>query len=250
MDSISTELLWLSAAAFLCAGAIKGLLGIGLPTVAIALLTLLVDPRIAIALLLFPALSSNAWQIYRGGQVLQTIKWLWPFVISMILIMAVVVPFAADAPKNTLILAIGIMILLWAASSLIKQPPQIPPQFDRLAQLVAGSIAGVTGGLTGLWTPSTGVYLLASRANKDDFVRGVGLLVFSGMLPLTVGYWLNGLLDTRLATYSALMIVPTLLGFALGEYLRRFLRAEQFTKWVLMGFCVLGVSLIWRALAA
>ena len=246
MNTIAPDVLLVSVGVFLFAGAIKGLLGIGLPTVAIALLTLLVDPRIAIALLLLPALSSNAWQIYRGGQILQTIKRLWLFVACMIAVMVWVVQFAAEAPKETLLLAIGIMILLWALSSLIKSPPPIPARLDRLAQCIAGCIAGFTGGLTGLWTPSTGVYLLASRVDKDDFVRGVGLLVFSGMLPLTVGYWFTGLLDTSLVMSSAVMIVPTLLGFAIGEHLRRFIRAEQFTRWVLAGFCILGASLIWR----
>lgn len=54
------ELLLVGAVVFVLAGSVKGLVGIGLPTAAISMLTMVIDPRTAIALGLVPIVVSNA----------------------------------------------------------------------------------------------------------------------------------------------------------------------------------------------
>jgi len=103
------------------------------------------------------------------------------------------------------------------------------------------------GGLTAIWSPPMVIYLLSIRCDKDDFVRFTGFMILCGTVPLTIGYVLNGLLDRQLALASALMIVPTLIGFSIGEYLRRFLGGKQFQKAVLLVFFLMGVNLIRRS---
>ena len=51
---------------FVLAGLTKGVLGLGLPTVAISLLALLMTPAEAAALLLIPSLLTNVWQFCAG----------------------------------------------------------------------------------------------------------------------------------------------------------------------------------------
>ena len=50
------------AAVFFLAGAVKGVIGLGLPTVSLALLTLALDLPTAMALLLVPSFVTNLWQ--------------------------------------------------------------------------------------------------------------------------------------------------------------------------------------------
>ena len=56
---------WLVAAAaiFWLAGTVKGVVGLGLPTVAMALLAMLMTPAQAAALLIVPSLITNVWQM-------------------------------------------------------------------------------------------------------------------------------------------------------------------------------------------
>ena len=84
--SVTAEVLLLAGVVFLLAGTVKGVLGIGLPTISISMLAQFVDPRVAIALLLLPALITNSWQIYRGGQIKRSAQILWPFVVTLSLI--------------------------------------------------------------------------------------------------------------------------------------------------------------------
>src|SRR5262245_30558984 len=54
------------AAVFLVAGGIKGVLGLGLPTVAMGLLSLVMTPVQAAGILVIPALVTNVWQVALG----------------------------------------------------------------------------------------------------------------------------------------------------------------------------------------
>ncbi len=245
--SVTTEVLLLALLVFLLAGIVKGVLGIGLPTISISMLAQFVDPRVAIAFLLLPALITNVWQIYRGGQIKRSALKLWPFVSVMAVVLFISSLFAARANTKILVLGIGIMVVLWTVTSLMKSPPRIPAHFDRPAQFVLGTVAGVMGGLTAIWSPPMVVYLLSIKCDKEDFVRFTGFMIICGTVPLTIGYLLNGLMDKKLAIASLMMIVPTLLGFSIGEYLRRYLGGRQFQRAVLVLFFLMGLNLIRRS---
>lgn len=244
---VTTELLLFAIAVFILAGIVKGALGIGLPTISISILAQFVDPRIAIAFLLIPALFSNTWQVYRGGRVRQSVALLWPYVLSMSVVMFLVSLSAARASTEALTGGIGIMVVLWAITSFISKPPKIPQHLHRPAQFILGSISGLMGGLTAIWSPPLIIYLLSIRCEKDDFVRLTGLILLCGAIPLTIGYVFNGLLNKQLAMASCLMIIPTLLGFSIGETIRKFMSIEQFHKAVLLLFVLMGLNLIRRA---
>jgi len=247
-EIVTLELLLFAVAVFLLAGTVKGALGIGLPTISISILAQFVDPRIAIALLLVPALISNTWQVYRGGRFLRSVRKLWPYGLSMSVIMFLSSLFAARASTQALTAGIGIMVVLWTLTSFIGSPPKMPAHLDRPVQFFAGAVSGLMGGLTAIWSPPMVIYLLSIRCEKEDFVRFTGFLILCGTIPLSIGYVLNGLLDKQLALASCLMIVPTLLGFTIGESIRKFMSVEQFQKAVLLLFFLMGLNLIWRAL--
>jgi hypothetical protein len=59
-----------AAGGFLLAGFVKGVIGLGMPTVAIGLLGLLITPAQAAAILLGPSLATNIWQFVVGGDLL------------------------------------------------------------------------------------------------------------------------------------------------------------------------------------
>ena len=94
------SLILIAGAAFLVAGVIKGVAGIGLPTASIALMTLVLDPRTAIALVMFPMVGSNLWQLLRSGQIVRTAKRYWLF--ALILFAGVVAFQGKSTPKHTI----------------------------------------------------------------------------------------------------------------------------------------------------
>lgn len=233
---------------YIFAGTIKGTIGIGLPTITISLLAQLVDPRIAIAFLCLPALITNSWQIYRGGMLRQSIRTLWPFGLTLFIVLYFSSLFAPDIPVRWLVLGIGIMVVLWTATALLRTPPALPDRIDKPVQVFAGAVGGAIGGLTAIWSPPMVVYLHARRFDKDEFVAYTGFLILCGTIPLVLGYISNGILNRELLFGSALMIIPTLLGFSIGESLRARLSGRQFHRAVLIIFCLMGLNMIRRGL--
>jgi uncharacterized protein len=242
------ELFLIALAVYFLAGTVKGTIGIGLPATSISLLGQVYDPRVAIALAIFPIFFSNIWQVYRSGEVRRTFKTFWPFALSLALVLWLFTGFSAQISTMSLVFILGCVVVLFALSSLFLRPPELSPRFDRPAQIVAGGLSGVLGGLTAIWSPPMVMYFVARRLDKDDFVRASGFLLFTGSLPLMLGYWQYGLMTPDLALMSIAMIVPTLLGFSVGEAIRRRVNAVRFQKLILFIFLLMGLNLIRRSL--
>lgn len=240
-------LLIVAALAFLLAGTIKGLVGLGLPTTVVGILSQFTDPRQAIALLLLPILISNIWQIYRSGMAAEIFKKLWLFCLVMACWIFITSQFAAIISTEILTLTVGIVIVLFVVTNVFLKKFAIPDNHDKAYQIGFATAAGIMGGFTSLWAPPVVMYLFSKGLSKDEFVASVGVLLMAGSIPLLGGYITAGLTTPTLLLYSLAMVIPTLAGFAVGEWARSFLEAEQFRKILLGIFLLLGTNLIVNA---
>lgn len=77
-QNIGPALSLLVIATFLLAGAVKGVIGLGLPTIAMGLLGLAMSPAQAAALLIVPSTLTNLWQLAAGGHLLALMRRLGP----------------------------------------------------------------------------------------------------------------------------------------------------------------------------
>src|SRR4051795_10086281 len=75
-------LLYVIAAVFLLAGLVKGVLGLGLPTVAMGLLAVSMPPAHALAIVIVPAIVTNIWQTFVGPYLRDILRRLWPLLIG------------------------------------------------------------------------------------------------------------------------------------------------------------------------
>ncbi|MFT6559117.1 sulfite exporter TauE/SafE family protein [Sneathiella sp.] len=236
---------------FLLAGTIKGLVGIGLPTAAISLTTQLdvvSEPQLAVALVIFPMMISNAWQVYRGGDIVKTARQYWPFLIIMLIMIYVFAHVSASIPAESFLIILGCVIVLFALTSLFVKPVYLTDKYDRPVQVVAGGISGIMGGLTGIWSPPMVIYFLSRRVEKDDFVRASGFLIFFGSIPLFFGYWQSEIMTETVALTSLLLTIPVIAGFTIGEFIRRKMDGGRFQKVLLIIFLLMGLNLIRKAI--
>lgn len=238
---------WLALGVFLVAGTIKGAIGIGLPTTVISILSQFDDPRVAITLGVMPMLTSNLWQFYSEGRILETMRRYWVFAVSVAVTLFLASLFVVGVPAAVMMLVTGSGIALFAATSLIKAPPKLNPAYDRHAQLGGGVAAGLLGGFTGLWSPPLVIYLLAKRLERDDYVRTFGFLLLVGAVPLLLGYLSNGLMTSHLFALSLLMCVPTFAGFWVGKRVRQRMDTSRYQKAVLVFFLLMGLNLVRKA---
>lgn len=243
-----TELLLIGAVVFVIAGSVKGLVGIGLPTAAISMLTMVIDPRTAIALGLGPIVVSNAWQVWSMGDIRGAFSRYWIFALALAVSVFLTVSLSAEVSARVIFLALGLSIVSFALLNLRFVMPRIPDRFDGVAQLGFGTISGILGGLSGVWVAPVIMYMSSRQVPKDEFVRATGLLLFIGSLPFVTAYIQQGFLTPDLAVVSLGLVIPTLLGFSLGARLRTRMSNEKFRKVVLYVFLLLGLNLLRRGL--
>src|ERR1700726_388850 len=78
-------LLLLIAAVFLLAGFVKGVVGLGLPTVSMGLLSVTMAPSHALAIVIVPAVVTNIWQTFVGPYLRDIVRRLWPLMVGTII---------------------------------------------------------------------------------------------------------------------------------------------------------------------
>lgn len=232
---------------YFLAGVIKGMLGIGFPTAAVSLLAQVTDARTAISLVVIPMLVTNAWQVWRSRQVRWVLQTFWLLLLMLLVLTAIFSQVSVLVPVALLTGVLGLIVTVYSASSLYRPLFAIPDRFDRVAQLAAGICAGTMAGLVGVWAPPILIYLNARRVSKEVFVATSGVLMCLGSLVLFAGYVKAGLIGGSIMVMSCLLLVPSLLGFSSGEWVRHRMSAKRFERVLLWFFLLMGLNLVRRA---
>ena len=239
----------LIAATFFLAGLVKGVIGLGLPTVAMGLLGLAMPPAYAAALLLVPSLVTNVWLLLAGQRFGALFRRLRGMMLGIIagtlagsgLITGETAPAAAAA--------LGGALALYAVVGLAKLRLRVPPASERWAGPLVGALTGMVTGATGVFVIPAVPYLGSLGLERDDLVQALGLSFTASTLALAAGLAWHDALPLQAAGASLLALVPSLAGMALGGWLRARVRLETFRLCFFVGLLVLGGELVWRGLA-
>lgn len=235
------------AAIFLLAGLVKGVTGLGLPTVGVGLLGLMVSPAEAAALVVVPALVTNVWQMLAGPALGRLCHRLWPLLAGICLGTWIGGRLLGAADSAYATPALGAILILYALLGLCAaRAPRLP---DRLAAWI-GSMAGTA---TGMVTAATGVfvipavpYLQSLGLERRELIQALGLSFTLSTVTLAALLAGTGTLDAELAWWSLLALAPALLGQVLGGRLADTLRPESFRRVFFGGLLLLGGHLALR----
>lgn len=235
-------------AAFLIAGTIKGAIGVGLPTTAIAILGTGLGLREAIPLLILPSLVANIWQVLRGGALLSLLKrfWLLNAIACAGVWLGTAILFRVDPALLSALL--GLVVMAYAGMGLAAFAPRVPQNREGLLTPIVGLSAGVLTGTTGSLLLPLMVYLQALGLEKDRFVQAAGLSLLIGTVAWALSLAQQGAFDGRAIMLSGIALAPTLIGMGFGQWVRDRLSQALFRKIVYGLLLVLGANLIYKNL--
>lgn len=241
---------WLLAgliATFLLAGSVKGATGMGLPTVAMALLGSFLPPAQAASLLLLPSLVTNVWQLLAGGALRALLQRLWPMLLAATLATVACAPWLARVDPRWGSAGLGCALVLYALWSLLGPRWQLPPQTSPWLSVAVGALTGCVTGATGVFVIPAVPYIQALGLDKDSQVQALGLFFTASTVALAIGLGSQASLSGAGLGWSALAVLPALAGMHLGQRLRQRISAERFRQLVLWVLLVLGLDLLRRA---
>ncbi|NBA96539.1 sulfite exporter TauE/SafE family protein [Pseudomonas sp. R5(2019)] len=229
---------------FLLAGMVKGVIGLGLPTIAMGLLGLAIAPAQAAALLIVPSTLTNLWQLAAGGQLQRLIRRLWPMLLMILLGTGIGSLWLGIAGGPWVVRALGAALLLYAFSGLCLPSFRVHAGEERWLGPVCGLVTGVISSATGVFVIPAVPYLQALGLNRDELVQALGVSFTVSTLALGAGLlWQGGLGQVELGA-SVLALLPALLGMFLGQWLRQRISAPLFKRLFFVGLALLGAHLL------
>lgn len=246
MPDITVPMLWITLV-FFAAGLVKGVIGMGLPTVAMGLLSLTLAPAAAAAVLVVPSLVTNVWQFVAGPSSGALVRRLFTMMIAVCVgtFMGIGVLITHAAAANA---ALGVTLAIYGVLGLTAPRFTVPPRAEPLAAPVVGLLTGVVSGATGVFTIPAIAYLNSLGLTKDELIQALGLSFTVSTLALGAALAWRGHYPLALAGGSLAAIVPALLGMWLGQRVRERLSPEVFRRWFFVSLVLLGGYMAGRAL--
>lgn len=237
-------------ATFLLAGTVKGIIGLGLPTASLAILTAVIDLPTAMAMLLVPSLVTNLWQAGQGGNGLKLLRRLWPFLLcagGSIWIGALAL---SRIDLDLLSALLGLLLALYALSSLAGLKLTLSAQRQRWAGPLTGLVNGLLTGMTGSFVVPGVIYLNAIGLSRDQLLQAMGMLFALSTLALALALGQQRLLSGELLLISGAALLPAGAGMLLGQRIRRGISETAFRRLFLVSLLLLGAYIIATALTA
>jgi uncharacterized membrane protein YfcA len=233
-------------ATFVLAGLVKGVIGLGLPTVAMGLLAVVMAPAQAAAMLVVPSLVTNLWQLAVGPNLLPLLRRLWPIFAGICVGTAAGAGILVGEGTGRATMALGIALVAYAAIGLCAVRMTVPERGERWLSAAVGTMTGLITAATGVFVIPAVPYLQALGLDKDDLVQSLGMSFTVSTVALAGLLLHAGSLPVASVGASTLAIVPALLGMALGQWLRARARPEIFRTWFFIGLLILGAHLTLR----
>ena len=240
---------WIGAV-FLAAGFVKGVVGMGLPTVAMGLLAVTMPPAEAAALLLIPSLVTNLWQLFTGPSFGGLVKRLWAMMVGILLGTIAGAGVLTGAHAGAASAGLGAALVLYAILGLLKLGFATPARHEALMSPLVGVATGLVTGATGVFVIPAVPYLQSLRPEKEDLIQALGLSFTVSTSALAIGLFRAGALVSPTAQLmgSILALLPALAGMFIGQALRQAMSVETFRTVFFVGLLALGVYLALEAL--
>lgn len=233
---------------FFIAGGVKGIVGLGLPTVILGLLTAILDLTTAMTLLLVPAFITNVWQGFVGGFFRKIVLRLWPFLgLAMVSIWFGTKALVVVNPLYLSIL-LAILLIIYSSFNLLGCKVAVSPTREKWLGPPLGVLNGLLTGMTGSSLVPGVMFLQGIGLPRDMFVQAMGLLFLLSSLGLATGLQSNNLLTKELAIASTLAVIPALIGMKTGKMVRQKMSENQFKRFFFISVLVLGCFIIVKAL--
>src|SRR5262245_31459796 len=116
--------------AFLIAGAVKGVVGLGLPTVSLGLLTVAFDLQTAMARLVVASFVPDLWPSVVGGNAKVILHRLWPFLVMATVTVWIGVTALARLNPSLLTALLGAQLVTYSLLSLGGVKLTVPIRYE------------------------------------------------------------------------------------------------------------------------
>ncbi|AYQ27332.1 sulfite exporter TauE/SafE family protein [Polaromonas sp. SP1] len=234
-------------AVFLLAGLVKGVVGLGLPTLSMGLLASVMPPAHAAVILILPSFLTNAWQMWDGAALGRLVRRLWPLQLGVLAGTLWAPVSLVTLNANVASAGLGAALMVYAVLGLAAVSLSVPRRGERFSSGATGLITGAITAATGVFVFPAVPYLQALHLKKDELVQALGLSFTVSTVALFGRLALEGSFsaDAVPGGWGWLAALPAaLLGMAAGQMLRGRLDEKAFKRLFFTGLLAIGLYMV------
>lgn len=231
----------------LAAGAVvKGATGMGLPLVALPVLTTFFGLQHAVGLMCIPLIFTNAWQVWRFRAAARDdrMAFLPLFLVGGAIGIALGTWALTSLPERALVLTLGVILLIYVGLKLAAPRFVVGSALARRVGPLFGMGGGILQGATGISAPIGVTFIHAMAMERDAHVFAVSamfLLYASVQLPSLA---LAGVMRGQWLLEGLLALVPILLFMPLGQAIAGKLSRQAFDRMILIFLGLVGLKMV------
>jgi uncharacterized membrane protein YfcA len=215
----------------------------GLPTVAVGVLSTAMSPVAAAAILVAPSFVTNVWQMLAGPNKFRLMRRLWAMMLFIVIgtvlstgLLVIIDPVWSGR-------ALGFALIAYAVYALFSPKLSISQRLEPWLSPVMGVVTGVLTGATGVFTLPAAPYLQSLGLQKDELVQALGLSFTVSTVSLAGGLLTHGAFRIEQFGLSLLAVLPALVGMWLGSIVREKISPKAFRRCFLLFLVILGLEL-------
>jgi uncharacterized membrane protein YfcA len=238
-----------TGAVFFLAGFVKGVIGLGLPTIAMGLLAIVMPPVEAAGLLILPSLLTNVCQMVGGPSLQPLVRRLWPTMLSVCLGTWAGLGLMTGVGARYGTALLGGALALYALTGLFSVRFTLAREREPILGPATGAITGAITAATGVFVIPAVPYLQAIGLEREELVQALGLSFTVSTLALSVNVAAAGGFDVSMAAPACVALVLAGAGLWIGQIVRLRLSARLFRRCFFVGLLLLGGHLLGHSLA-
>ncbi|CAN0581460.1 unnamed protein product, partial [Laminaria digitata] len=216
------------AVVFMVAGFVKGVIGFGLPSISMGLLSVLILPDMAAAILIIPTFLTNIWQAFVGPHTLAMLRRFWPMFAGVFVGTIMTAGIITGDNPGLAALPIGGILLAYAVLGLSGVRFRVPRKSEIVISPAMGLTTGLINGATAIFVLPGAPYLQATNMEKDELIQALGFVALFASGALALGFGLNGSIATNLWPAVLVALAAAVGGMAVGQVVRRRLSVATF----------------------
>ncbi|MEC7488305.1 MAG: sulfite exporter TauE/SafE family protein [Pseudomonadota bacterium] len=223
----------------------KGMTGLGLPPVSIAIMAVFVGVEHAIVVTTIPVAFANFTIVWVWRQRIRDVPQIWFPVVSAAAGVALGTWVLATLDEKFLTLVLTVWIAFYLLTVLLNLKTEPQGQLARIfSPLIAGG-AGICQGATGMCGPFIATWGHAWGFVKETYVFATSLLFTSISAAHVVGVGIAGLYDQERVLQGLLAIIPVLMFTPLGMGMAGKVSARTFNLIIVGIIAAMEVRLVW-----
>lgn len=229
------------------AGAVvKGATGMGLPLVALPVLTAAFGLQHAVGLMTVPLIITNAWQVwrFRGAARSPRMAFMPLFLVGGAIGIILGTWALTSLPERVLVLALGAVLLTYVGLRLLTPHWSLELPLARRLGPFAGLGGGIMQGATGISAPVGVTFIHAMTLDREGHLFAVSAMFLLFAVVQLPALWAAGVMQPVWVLQGLVALAPILLFMPLGQWIGGRLSRRAFDRMILIFLGVVGAKMV------